>query len=280
HQEESGSNKRPLCLALFGPPGSGKSFAVRAINDAINESLSNKGSLDIRVLPAYNLGQYTSVDGLDDAFSDIQTEINDVQARKAGKSVVPIAFFDEFDSSFDKQEFGWLKFFLAPMEDGAFGKHKVQNAILVFAGGTRHTFDEFSLANRPQTDQQWIQFSKAKGPDFASRLAGHLDIVGINSTGVEDELFMIRRSLLIRSMLSEFQGLKEGDEAHIDDKITKALLKVPYFRNGGRSVRMLLELCLDQTNCVSASEIPPIHQLNMHVEGKAFLDLLHERKGD
>lgn len=160
------------------------------------------------------------------------------------------------------------------MEDGKFKGKSVRNAILVFAGGTSYTFREFSLANRSISDPQWIKFSDAKGPDFASRLSGHLDIVGVNTAGADDELFLIRRALLLRSMLSEMQGLRSGYTARIDTRMLSALLNSPEYRHGGRSMRKLLELCTANDGSISPSAVPPIHQLNMHVDGKAFLDLL------
>lgn len=268
-QVKDNKNNRPLCIAIFGPPGAGKSSAVKAINKSIKTNQTE-------VVDPFNLGEYTDVKDLDEAFD----KISKICAAKK----VPIAFFDEFDSRYggggkEGGELGWLKFFLAPMEDGLFREKLVKNAILVFAGGTSPTFSDFSLANRSDSDEQFIRFSRAKGPDFASRLSAHLDIVGINTTGPEDELYMIRRALAIRSLLSKSQDLQPGDLAKVDyDTMLPALLKVPQYRNGIRSLRTMLELFTDQLGSVSPSEIPPIHQLNMHVDGKAFLDLIHATK--
>ena len=80
---------------------------------------------------------------------------------------VPFVLFDEFDAALDGAEMGWLSWFLAPMQDGAFraggALTALRRAVYVFAGGTAETLAEFGKA-APAT------FRAAKGPDFVSRL--------------------------------------------------------------------------------------------------------------
>ena len=187
-------------------------------------------------------------------------------------------FFDEFDAKFREQELGWLKFFLPALEDGKFKKHSVGDSIFVFAGGTCSSFAEFSREQKHgTTDPEMIKFSLAKGPDFVSRLKGHLNILGINpiSNEVDDELYLIRRAVLMRHFLEERQDLNSTDVlAKIDSDLLRALLHVPKYRHGGRSLRMMIELCLDSDDELRKSSIPPLEQIHMHVDGKAFEDLL------
>jgi hypothetical protein len=59
---------------------------------------------------------------------------------------IPIILFDEFDTTLNG-ELGWLKFFLAPMQDGKFNDHgytrSIGQTVFIFIGGTAHTYNEF-----------------------------------------------------------------------------------------------------------------------------------------
>jgi hypothetical protein len=254
-------NERPLSIGVFGPPGSGKTSAILNILDGIESE--NK----IRKL-RFNLSQFVTTKDLDGAFEKIVDSL--------ALHEIPIAFFDEFDARLESEELGWLKYFLAPMEDGRFKDRPVGDAILVFAGGTSETFLNFSRASRATTDNELVDFRHAKGPDFVSRLRGHLDILGINPTGNHDNLYLIRRAVMLRSRLESMQKLKPADTPVIDQDLLRALLHVPIYKHGGRSLRMALELVSNSQGHILKSYIPSLGQLNMHVDGKAFLDLLND----
>ena len=129
---------RPLCLAVFGPPGSGKSRAVKAITETIDKDL-----LAQRV--ELNLTQVRSIDELAAGLA---------RAKEMARGKVPFVFFDEFDTNHQGAAWGWLSWFLAPMHDGVFRSHgdniELKRAIYVFAGGTAVSFEEFGLERRKE----------------------------------------------------------------------------------------------------------------------------------
>jgi hypothetical protein len=177
------NQERPLSIAVFGAPGSGKSFAI----SSVTKSLSPSGTEDIK---QFNLSQFASPTELLGAFHQIR------DAALKGK--IPLVFWDEFDSQLDGHELGWIRYFLAPMQDGTFQHgeltHPIGKSIFVFAGGTSSTLKGFEKVAKDNV--------QAKGPDFLSRLKGYADIAGLDHK--DDRLnpnVVIRRALLLRSTL-------------------------------------------------------------------------------
>lgn len=256
---------RPLSMAVFGTPGSGKSFGVTEVAASIAPKLIEK--LD------FNLSQFQSISDLVTAFH----KVRDISLQ--GK--LPLVFFDEFDSNFGGN-LGWLKYFLAPMQDGVFTEgnsiHPIGKAIFVFAGGTSTTFQDFCGENF-ETDSEYKEFfnnfQSAKGPDFISRLRGYVNILGPNKTDDDfDQLFIVRRAMLLRSLLERKTPhlINKKGEAQIDNGVLRALLKVPKYKHESRSMEAILEMSrISNAKKWEQSHLPSKEQLKLHVDDEQFL---------
>lgn len=240
---------RPLCLAVFGPPGSGKSHVVREICKELEQSSGKK-----LPLTEVNLTVLASQ-------AELVKVIRKVRLSSDGASV-PVVFFDEFDAPLNGVPLGWLSRFLAPMQDGTLFEDGVEfelkQAIYIFAGGTAARMVDFGAASERH-------FREAKGPDFVSRLRGHIDVTGPN----EPTSTSLRRAVIIRSALDDIAKARGvgGVRPEVSRALLHAMLHVGRFRHGARSIKAIIEMAAataakDET--LALHHLPPDHVLNVH----------------
>lgn len=259
---------KPMSFGVFGPPGSGKTFGVEQIKDALGDVVS-----------------WMKIDMSGFAHPDqLLKELRLIRDANLNGSI-PFVLFDEFDSTLHGTPYGWFQHFLRPVENGVFREdaadHPVGSGIFVFTGGTCHSYAEFrrkSQGGDPPDPNAEQLARERKMPDMARRLVAHIDVKGISAVpGEPPDLYLARRAIVLRKQLLGREPKDRMAVIEVDQRLLTALLTLEKFHNGTSSMcKLLARSRRSEQGRYLTTSLPPDQELEGYLDPGALRKIMNK----
>ncbi|WP_048140670.1 hypothetical protein [Methanosarcina horonobensis] len=161
------------------------------------------------------------------------------------------------------------------MQDGEFldfeTMHPIGKLIFVFVGSTHDRLKDFyefcsysNIQSKPYPGMDPRRKISNKCPDFLSRLRGYVNILRLNQANEKDETYIISRAIQLHSLIEEnAPKVMRENNAHVSCGILNALINVPEYMHGVRSMQAIVEMSiLHEKNSWETAYLPPKDQLS------------------
>jgi len=262
-------NVTPTCLGIIGPVGSGKKFVAKSLSDQIGEQW-----------PVRKLTYNARVLRLEDLTNACHT-IRDFTAE----NTLTVVTFENFEWLFQPDN-TLLDEFTALMRHGTFkdeGRERgVGRCLLLFL--VNQSISDNSIVPTPKTPVGFeFPQSQPERHDAAllDNLHGMIKLKGPDQGDKdEDKTFAVRRAFMIRRLIERHhpQIIVDGT-IQIDEAVLHALLFVPRYKHGLRSLDKIISTSrLSKRKKYDIAALPPEEQIQLHVDGKAFMQYLRSPK--
>jgi hypothetical protein len=255
--------KKPTSIGIVGPHGAGKKFVA-----------SNLAKYLAASSDAETLHFNCRLIRLEDLMALCHT-IRDHTTR----GLLTIVIFNNFEALMETNN-QLLNELLVMMRDGQFTDrghiHAIGRPLLLFLVNTETSIaDNFTTPIVKEAKER--RFDDTELLDY---LHGVVQIAGPNQTSEHDKMFAVRRALMLRHMLvREFPHLVVDGAIRVDDAVLHALLLVPTYKHGLRSLSKILSTSrLSARSKFDISALPPEEQIQMHVDGRIFMSYLRSPK--
>lgn len=264
HERLESNNSAPTCIGVLGPVGSGKKFVAQGLSDDVTATW-----------PIRTMGFNAKVMRTED-LTNICSTVRD----NAAQNFLTVVTFENFDALF-KQSNTLLDEFTSVMRYGTFkdGEHQrsLGRCLLLFLVNQEAP----RLESTPTPTKTNFNLDRVIDDSaLLDNVHGVVTLLGPNNSGPQDKLFSVRRALMLRQLLKDrHPHLEVNGKMKIDDAVLRALLFVPQYKHGLRSLEKIISTSrLTGRAKFDVSALPPEEQIQLHVDGQQFMAYLRSPK--
>lgn len=259
---------KPTSIGISGLPGSGKKFTAANMADHIaGHKAVHRLNYNARLLKSEDLIAACH-------------KIRDYTAT----GELTIVCFENFEAVLEAGN-NLLDDVIAIMRDGQFTDrghlHSLGCPLLIFIVNQEAT--ALSAAHTPVTPVPDSRRDRLVLHESAllDNLHGIVRVLGPNQISAEDNMFPVRRAIMLWQLLTDKYPQLVQPDGHIsiEEGVLHALLLVPSFKHGLRSLEKIIGTSrLSHKTKFDVAALPPEEQIQLHTEGKIFMSYLRSPK--